>query len=297
MSDLRDAAARLRKPVPMVYSILHQAWPDLEEEAYTRNILALHRRIRQETLRFSEALLEAEGGDARGADSFRPQADPRRLPPLDSRQYRFLFPELGGPSLRRHLPDGTKYLQHLGFAPEQRGTLQETEFLLSGSPVLDFLEIVVRDLIGIGGGVHGAQIRALSAVCFMLRNQILEVGARRPGPCHWAVLYFEKPGAPGTISYDIFRSALRTILEDHLERGSFPYTVLYQRKLGLGRGTEFSLRIQLPLGPDPALDLFLHDLFHEEGALEALRFGLAVQEEISVESPASSARSGDPPPV
>ena len=58
--------------------------------------------------------------------------------------------------------------------------------------------------------------------------------------------------------------------------------------LGLGRGSEFSLRIQIPLGPDPALDRFLHDLFHEEGALEALRFGLAVQEEIST-APAAPA--------
>ena len=111
MSDLREAALRLQNPVPLVYSILHQAWPDLEEEAYTRNILALHRRIRHETLRFSESLRLEEAGLEPSGDSFRPQAAPGRLPPLESRQYRFVFPELGGPSLRRHLPDGTKYLQ------------------------------------------------------------------------------------------------------------------------------------------------------------------------------------------
>jgi hypothetical protein len=280
MIDLDDAASRLRNPVPLVYSILHQAWPDLEEEVYTRNILALHERIRDAASQFSEFLRLVETRSSFQDSAHRPQADPIRLPPLESRQYRFMFPELGGPSLRRHLPDGTKYLQHLGFSPGKPGTLQETEFLLSGSPVLDFLEIAVRDIVGIDRGVHGAQIRALSAVCFMLRNRVLEIGERSGISSQWAVLYFEKPGAPGTISYDIFRAALRTILEDHLERGSFPYAVLHQRKLGLGRGTEFSLRIQLPLGPDPALDVFLHDLFHEEGALEALRFGLAVQEEI-----------------
>jgi hypothetical protein len=292
MRDLREAAARLQHPTRLVYSILHQAWPDLEEEAYTRNILAFHRRIRSETLRFSEALLLAEAQHPGSADSFRPQADPRRFPPLDSRQYRFFFPELGGPSLRRHLPEGKKYLSGLGFTPGEPGTLQETEFLLSGSPVLDFLEIVVRDLIGVDRGVHGVQIRALSSVCFTLRNLVLELGERRPGPCQWAVLYFEKPGAPGTISYDIFRAALRTILEDHLGRGNYPYAALHQRKLGLGRGTEFSLRIQIPLGPDPPLDLFLHDLFHEEGALEALRFGLAVQEEIPTPPAATTGTPG-----
>jgi hypothetical protein len=297
VSELQDAAARLANPTRLVYSILHQAWPDLEAEAYTRNILALHRRIRQEATRFSEALSAAEAGQAVAGRTFRPQADPGRFPPLESRQYRFTFPEMEGPSLRRHLPDGNKYLQHLGFAPGQPGTLQESEFLLSGSPVLDFLEIVVRDLVGIDRGAHGAQIRALSAVCFMLRNLILEVGDRRADASPWAVLYFEKPGAPGTISYDIFRAALRTILEDHLERGSFPYAVLHQRKLGLGRGTEFSLRIQLARGPDSALDLFLHDLFHEEGALEALRFGLAIQEEIPVASPASPPGPGFKPSV
>ncbi len=282
MSNLLEAGLRLQHPARLSYSILQQAWPDLEEAAYTRNILALHRKIREESLRFSRALSQAEAEIPGSLDSFRPQADPRRFPPLDSRQYRFLFPELGGPSLRRHLPEGRRHLQILGFTPDEPGTIQESEFLLSGSPVLDFLEIVVRDLLGVDQGVHGAQIRALSSVCFMLRNVVLEIGERRGEACQWAVLYFEKPGAPGTISYGIFREALRTLLEDHRDRGSFPYAALHQRKLGLGRGSEFSLRIQLPLGPDPALDLFLHDLFHEEGALEALRFALAIQEEIPV---------------
>jgi hypothetical protein len=282
MSDLGESSRRLQNPPRLAYSILHQAWPDLEEEVYTRNILALHREIRRESARLAGALIASEAGRPGSADSFRPQADPRRYPPLDSRQYRFLFPELGGPSLRRHLPEGRNYLRGLGFAPGERGTMQETEFLLSGSPVLDFLEIVVRDLLGVDGGAHGTQVRALSSVCFTLRNLALEVGERRPGHCQWAVLYFEKPGAPGAISYDTFRAALLSILRDHLDRGSFPHAALHQRKLGLGRGTEFSLRVQLPLGPDPGLDLFLHDLFSEEGALEALRFALAIQEEIPV---------------
>ena len=282
MSDLREAAGRLHDPPRLAYSILHQAWPDLKDEVYTRNILEFHQGIRRETVRFAEALLLSEAGHPGSTDSFRPQADPLRYPPLDSRQYRFLFPELGGPSLRRHLPEGRKYLEGLGFTPEEPGTLQETEFLLSGSPALDFLEIVVRDLMGVDRGAHGAQVRDLSSVCFTLRNLALEVGGRQPGESQWAVLYFDKPGAPGTLSYETFRAALRSILQDHLGRGSFPYAVLHQRKLGLGRGTEFSLRVQLPDGPDPGLELFLHDLFNEEGALEALRFALAVQEEIPV---------------
>ena len=75
---------------------------------------------------------------------------------------------------------------------------------------------------------------------------------------------------------------MRTLLEDHLERGSFPYAGLDQRKLGLGRGAEFSLRLQLPDGPGERLEGFLHDFFHEEGALEPLRFALALQQEILV---------------
>jgi hypothetical protein len=158
--------------------------------------------------------------------------------------------------------------------------MQESEFYLRGSPSLDFIEIAVRDMVGIDRGVHGKQIRAISGAAFMLRNLVMELGERQGGTCQWAVAYFEKPGTPGTISYEIFRAALRTLLEDHLERGSFPYVCLHQRKLGLGRGAEFSLRVQLLHGPDPNLDAFLHDLFHEEGALEALRYALTVQEEI-----------------
>ncbi len=286
MIETSEAIRRLHHPPAQIYSILGQAWPDLEESAYTENLLALHRTIRAETRRLAVALAESEAGRAPAGDAFRPQADPARYPPLDSRQYRFLFPDLGGPSLLRHLPEGKKYLESLGFAPARGGTLQETEFYLSGSPALDFIEIAVRDLVGIQRGVHGRQIRALVGAGFILRNLVFDLGARRQTPCQWAVMYFEKPGTPGTISYEIFRAALRTLLEDHLERGSFPYAALHQRKLGLGRGSEFSLRVQLPAGPDPKLEVFLHDLFHEEGALEALRFALAIQEEIAVSAEA-----------
>ena len=282
MSDLQEAIRRLHHPPTQIYSILGQAWPDLADAEYTENLLALHGRIRRETRRLAEALEQLEAGRLDSGDHFRPQADPRRYPPLDSRQYRFLFPDLGGPSLQRHLPEGKKYLEGLGFSPGKPGTIQETEFYLSGSPALDFIEIAVRDMVGIDRGVHGRQIRAISGAGFMLRNLVMELGERKNGPGQWAAFYFEKPGTPGTISYEIFRAALRTLLEDHLERGSFPYACLHQRKLGLGRGAEFSLRIQLPVGPDPKLDAFLHDFFHEEGALEALRFALTIQEEIPV---------------
>jgi hypothetical protein len=282
VSGLQEAIRRLHHPPVQIYSILSQAWPDLGETEYTRNLLALHARIREETQRLSEALAEHEAGWTSPGDSFRPQAAPPRYPPFDSRQYRFLFPDLGGPSLLRHLPDGKKYLEALGFDPGKPGSMQESEFYLRGSPSLDFIEIAVRDMVGIDRGVHGVQIRAISGAAFMLRNLVMELGERQGGACQWAVIYFEKPGTPGTISYEIFRAALRTLLEDHLERRSFPYVCLHQRKLGLGRGAEFSLRVQLPHGPDPNLDAFLHDLFHEEGALEALRYALTVQEEIPV---------------
>jgi hypothetical protein len=280
--ELEAAIRRLQDPPVQIYSILSQAWPDLPEREFTANLLALHAGIRGETSRFAEALARVEALCASPPSPFRPQADPRRYPPLDSRQYRFLFPHQGGESFMRHLPEGERYLRQLGFSPADPGSLQEAEFHLSGSPSLDFIEIAVRDLLGIDRGVHGRQTRAISGAVFMLRNLVLEVGARLGKACPWAVLYFEKPGAPGTIGYDIFRAALRTLLEDHNERGTFPYACLLQRKLGLGRGAEFCLRIQLPQGPDPSLDAFLHDFFHEEGALEALRFALAIQEEIPI---------------
>jgi hypothetical protein len=282
MIELPEAIRRLHHPPLQIYSILGQAWPDLADAEYTDNLLALHGRVHTEARRLAEALARLETGRLPPGDPFRPQADPSRYPPLDSRQYRFLFPELGGPALLRHLPEGKKYLQGLGFSPGEPGTMQETEFHLSGSPALDFIEIAVRDMIGIDRGVHGKQIRAIAGAGFMLRNLLMELGERANGRGQWAVLYFEKPGTPGTISYEIFRAALRTLLEDHLDRQSFPYACLHQRKLGLGRGAEFALRIQLPLGPDPKLEAFLHDFFHEEGALEALRFALAIQEEIPV---------------
>ena len=279
MIELPEAIRRLEHPTPIIYSILGQAWPDQPEEGYTANLLALHGRIRRESRALSEALRAREGGSA-AETGWRPQAAPDRLGPFDSRQYRYTFPADGGPALLRFLPVGKKYLESLGFAPGGPGTLQESEFHLFGSAALDFLEIVVRDRVGIDRGAHGTHVRSISAACFIVRNRILEIGRRAAESSAWAVLYFEKPGVPGIISYDIFRAALRTILEDHLDRGSFAHATLDQRKLGLGRGSEFCLRVQLPRGPDEPLDRFLHDLFHDEGALETLRFALTLQEEI-----------------
>ena len=292
MMDLGKAAELFRNPPVLVYSILGQAWPELEDAVYSANLLALHGRVRHQSRRLADALAASEVDPGSRPDSRHPVPDERTYPPLDSRQYRFVFPDAGGPSMRRHLADGRKYLESLGFLPGGRGVLEESEFLLSGSPALDFLEIVVRDLIGIDRGVHGQQIRSVASVAFMLRNRILEVGTRDADPGGWAVLYFEKPGPPGAISYDIFRAALRTILEDHRERGSFPYAALHQRKLGLGRGAEFMLRIQRTAVSDAKLEEFLHDLFHEEGALEALRFALALQDEIPIPAALPSGPSG-----
>jgi hypothetical protein len=295
MSELHEAAARLRDPVPIVYSILHQGWPDVPEPTYRRSILALHGAIRAAALRFRDALLRSEEERGAAPDALRPQADPRRFPPLDAREYRFLFPGSES-SLSRRFREGVAYLEGLGFEPSGGGALHESEFLLSGSPVIDFLEIVVRDLVGIDRAAHGAQIRALSSVCFILRNRVFEVGRRLPGGNRWAVLYFEKPGSPGSISYGIFRAALRTLLDDHLERGSFPYAALHQRKLGLGRGAEFSLRLQLSGGDVDGLAPFLEDLFQDGGALEALRFAFALQEELPVlEAGAADAGYNSPP--
>ena len=293
MRDYAEAIEALRHPPRQIYSILGQAWSDLDEAPYTANLVALHQRIRREAQRFAEALAASEAALLPAAAALRPQADPRRYPPLESRQYRFSFPARGGARLLRHLPDGVRYLEGLGFDPGKGGVLQETEFHFSGSPVLDFIEIVVRDLVGIDRGVHGRQIRSISGAGFILRNRILELGSRDARAGGWGVLYFEKPGSPGSIPYGIFRSAWRTLLEDHLERGSFPYVCLDQRKLGLGRGAEFSLRVQLPDGPGAPLEGFLHDLFHDEGALEPLRFALALQEEIAV--PADAGGPAGPP--
>jgi len=60
-----------------------------------------------------------------------------------------------------------------------------------------------------------------------------------------------KTGAPGAISYDTFAPPFSPSSETTWTRELSPRR-LHQRKLGLGRGTEFSLRVQLPWGRTPA---------------------------------------------
>jgi hypothetical protein len=111
----------------------------------------------------------------------------------------------------------------------------------------------VRDRLGIYRGSHGAHIENVVRTSFGTYNLIYQLGegltADLPEdtPRQEATFAFSK----GPIHYSDFRREVSALMEQIDEQIHLIHASFYQRKLGLGTGKEFVLRLRLPAGEDP----------------------------------------------
>lgn len=59
----------------------------------------------------------------------------------------------------------------------------------------------------------------------------------------------------GPIQYNAFRQEVRVLMEQVVEQTYLQHASFWQRKLGLGTGKEFVLRLRLPAGEAPLLEI------------------------------------------
>jgi hypothetical protein len=272
----------LNADVPqLLFTVLHQAGPTVSDEEFTRTVTALQMDIRKQVHEVGERmhqwLLQQYSQQAEETlqklqrlGVLSKQADVGEVQRILDREFsrlgnRISLATLLGlqgsaeetfseavpidTELAKRVADGREYLASLGFKPGQ-GPLHEAWLLFRGSIHYDIIEHVVRDRMGIYRGSHGAHIENIARTSFGTYNLIYQLGESLTAdlvddvPTQEVTFAFSK----GPIHYSDFRREVSVLMEHVGGRINIMHASYWQRKLGLGTGKEFVLRLRLPEG-------------------------------------------------
>lgn len=265
-------------PVPVIaYCAMHQALPTIATGEYEKTMRELHDRIADETAliahgykaflhesinhevddlrstlsQFLEAPLSRDNAEIRGMfnESLTKFSDQirgtRQVGLKHATEGRFVFPELNNSTGESLLQRGREYLKQLGFeSGEGAGSVYESEFVVDGGENLDILEHIVRDKLGIYARTHGKHIKEFAGYSYTAFNLAYQRGERAsksaPAGQLEAALFFSKPD----VKYAPFRNGLAAVFDQISVDLNIPHITLWQRKLGLGSGDEFVVRMK-----------------------------------------------------
>ncbi len=277
-----DVYRALNADVPqLLFTVMHQSGPTVSDEEFTRTVTALHKEIRRQAQVMGEELhrwlgqqysqqteemvrkLQRLGVLAENADAVEVQQILERdysrlgnrlgsqsLLGLQGSGEEVFAEEIpGDPDLAKRVADGREYLASLGFKPGQ-GPLHEAWLLFRGSIHYDVMEHAVRDRMGIYRGSHGDHIENVGRTSFGTYNLIYQLGEAltadmtQDAGTKEATFAFSK----GPVQYSPFRQEVSALMEQVGEQINLIHASFWQRKLGLGTGKEFVLRLRLPAG-------------------------------------------------
>src|SRR5712691_5226895 len=280
-----DVYRALNADVPqLLFTVLHQAGPTVSDEDFTRTVTALQMEIRRQAQAVGNELHQwlqqqytqqaEETVQKLQRLAILPQnADLGQVQEVLAHDYQRLGSRIGSasmvglqgsaeetfreeppsdPDLVKRFADGREYLSSLGFKPGQ-GPLHEAWLLFRGSIHYDVMEHIVRDRMGIYRGSHGAHIENIARTSFGTYNLIYQLGESLTAdlvgdvPTQEVTFAFSK----GPIHYSDFRHEVSALMEHIAEQINLKHASFWQRKLGLGTGKEFVLRLRLPLGEEP----------------------------------------------
>ncbi len=256
---------------PVAYVVTHQPKDVRVSEGYLRNIRELHRRVAEEASQRNDALRKTVG-EAIGREiqvtygaltqflvtplksdqlevkkileetmgrALDIQGSLSRAGYRESRLSRTVVSRSPVDSLQPLLDAGKEYYRSFGFHPEIGG-IYESDFVLESATGLDFIEHIVRDRMGIYDGPHGRHIQEAGAWTFAAYNIVIEEATQSEAPRVLAELPLSKPAS---LRYDAFREGIGRLIEQLKELPGVLQIAVWQRKLGLGPGREFLLRI------------------------------------------------------
>jgi hypothetical protein len=284
-----DVYRALNADVPqLLFTVMHQSGPSISDEDFTRTVTALQMDIRSQAQQVGEELhhwLQQQYAQQAGETLQKLQrlsllsehANPQQVQDILARDNQRLGMRVGTASLlgmqgsaeetfseeapadldlSRRFADGREYLASLGFKPGQ-GVIHEAWLLFRGSVHYDIMEHVVRDRMGIYRGSHGEHIQNVARTSFGTYNLVYQVGESltadlaRDAASQEATFAFSK----GPTQYSPFRQGVSALLEHLAEQVHLLHASLWQRKLGLGTGKEFVLRLRLRAGEETLREL------------------------------------------
>ncbi len=279
-----DIYRALNADVPqLLFTVLHQSGPTFPEEDFTRTVTALHQDMRQQAQEAGEELrqwLQQQSQQEAGETARKLQrlgllaesASVEAVQQALERDIRRFAGRVGSESLlgmqgsgeevfsesmpqdtdlAKRVADGREYMASLGFRPGQ-GPLHEAWLLFRGSVHYDVMEHIVRDRMGIYRGSHGAHIENVGRTSFGTYNLVYQLGESltadlaSDAQTQEVTFAFSK----GPFHYSDFRRDVSALMEQIGERSDLLHISFWQRKLGLGTGKEFVLRLRLPEGED-----------------------------------------------
>jgi hypothetical protein len=284
-----DVYRALNADVPQIlFTVLHQAGPTVSDEEFTRTVTALHMEIGTQMQKMSERLhlwltrqysqqAEETLQKLQRVGGLSPQADVGEVHQILEKDYSRLGSRVGSesllgiegsaeetiieaefsdPVLAKLVADGREYVASLGFKPGQ-GPIHETWLLFRGSLHFDVIEHIVRDRIGIYTGSHGAHIENVGRTSFGTYNLVYQLGEVLTAHLDTVVATQEVTFAfsKGPIHYSDFRHDVSALMEHVAEHINVMHASFWQRKLGLGIGKEFMLRLRLPIGEEPVQEV------------------------------------------
>jgi hypothetical protein len=284
-----DVYRALNADVPqLLFTVMHQAGPVVPEEDFTRTVTALHMDIRQQAQAMGEELhrwleqqyrqqAEETVQKLQRLTMLAENADLGKVQEALERDYGRLASRVGtesllgmqgsgeevfveegpiDPDLAKRFVDGREYITSLGFKPGQ-GPLHEAWLLFRSSIHYDIMEHAVRDRMGIYRGSHGAHIENIARTSFGTYNLIYQLGEgltadlADDNATQEVTFAFSK----GPVHYSDFRQAVSALMEQAGEQTPLIHASFWQRKLGLGTGKEFVLRLRLPAGEEALLEV------------------------------------------
>jgi hypothetical protein len=267
------SALSLEVPV-IAYSVLHQMKKGIADKDYTKTIRDMHATVRSESDQVTKVwmshLAEITASSVqttRGTLSqfltlpldtdkkeiyriledqigqlFKQTLPVSKIGVVSSTEGKFLWEHEQSGALQKLQTKGKEYLKKLKFKPsDEDQNIFESNYFIESGLNLDIIEHIIRDRMGIYATAHGQHIRQAEPYAFAAHNLAYLKGSLDSAESKYeAAIYFSK----GKTQYDPFRKGLFELLDNIQRELTLGHCSVWQRKLGLGAGSEFNMKIR-----------------------------------------------------
>jgi hypothetical protein len=266
----------LAAEIPMIaYSILHQPKKTVTTKEYTKALFDFHDDLKNETAKiqttwqnhlteFTAKMVQTTRGNLSQFLSTPLQSDTEEIQRIIRDQVnqtsdqllpkikygllsgyagRYLMDSNNSDLPKIRLATGKTYLNTFGFKiSKATPNLFESVYLFQGGANLDILEFIIRNRIGIYNSSHGNKISKSDRFACFLYNLLFMDGSLHEETDRFELqIWFVK----GKHQYEDFHRNLDETARFFRTEIHNLNVSLWQRKLGLGNGNEYMLRIRL----------------------------------------------------